>query len=496
MVATRSTAGASSAKAKWDAINWHAARAVVYRLQSRITKAIKENRWGKVKALQHLLTHSQSAKLLAVKRVSGNTGSKTPGVDGVIWKTARDKMQAVTTLKRRGYQAQPLRRIYIPKKNGKLRPLGIPTMKCRAMQALYLTALTPISETTADKNSYGFRPYRSCADAIEQCFIALAKKQSAQWILEGDIKACFDKISHAWIEEHVPMDKVILNKWLKSGYIENKVFYTTKEGTPQGGVSSPTIANMVLDGLELHIKSVTDKSDKINFVRYADDFIVTGKSKEILEDKVKPAIEHFLSERGLELSPEKTTIVHIDKGFDFLGFNVRKYGGKMLIKPAKKNVLLFLANIRELIKTNGTAPTEVLIKQLNARIRGFVNYYQHVVSKRTFHWIDHTIFESIYRWATRRHPNKGKRWVRNKYFRSQNLRNWIFSTTVKDKLGQVKHLDLYQASGVPIKRHIKIRADANLFNASERAYFARRRSRLKDDLNNANNGNRRMPVLR
>lgn len=243
MATTRSLAGASSTKAARDAIDWHAAKAMVYRLQTRIAKAIKEQRWGKVKALQRLLTHSWSAKLLAVKRVSDNTGSRTPGVDGVIWKTARDKMQAVKALKQRGYKAQALRRIYIPKKNGKQRPLGIPTMGCRAMQALYLLALEPISETTADKNSYGFRAHRSCADAIEQCFNVLAQKHSAAWVLEGNIKACFDKISHAWIESHIPMDKAILHAWLKSGYMEKEVFYPTQEGSPQGGIASPTIAN-------------------------------------------------------------------------------------------------------------------------------------------------------------------------------------------------------------------------------------------------------------
>lgn len=236
---------------------------------------------------------------------------------------------------------------------------------------------------------------------------------------------------------------------------------------------------MVLDGLEGHIKSVTKAKDKINFVRYADDFIVTGKSKEILENKVKPAIEQFLKERGLELSAEKTTIVHIDEGFDFLGFNVRKYKGKLLIKPAKKNVLQFLAKIREFIKVNCSTPTEVLIWQLNARIRGWANYYRHVVSKKIYSYVDHKIFESIYQWTVRRHPGKSKKWILNRYFRSQGLRNWIFSVRIKDKSGLSKWLDLFKASSIPIKRHIKIRAGANPFNVEEREYFEKRVNRYK-----------------
>lgn len=492
---TLSLTGASSTCTSWNNLDWRTIESQVYRLQLRITKAIKENRWGKVKALQHLLTRSWFAKLLAVKRVTNNTGSKTPGVDGVIWQTSQDKLQAAKALKQREYRSQPLRRIYIPKKNGKLRPLGIPTMRCRAMQALYLQALEPISETTADKNSFGFRPYRSCADAIEQCFTALAKGTSAEWILEGDIHACFDKISHNWIEKHVPLDKGILHAWMKSGYMEKQMFYPTQEGTPQGGIISPTLANMVLDKMEDRIKISGHSSDKINFVRYADDFIVTGSSKAVLEKKVKPMIDMFLRERGLVLSPEKTKIVHINEGFDFLGFNVRKYHGKLLIKPARNNVLSFLKEIRRLIKENTTTSTEVLIRQLNARIRGWANYYRHVVSKNTFDLVDHRIFEAIWRWTMRRHTGKGKRWLRKKYFRSEGLRHWIFSTKVKDETGDSQYLDLFRASSVAIKRHIKIRAKANPLDIKDRDYFALRRKRNRMNPRDASAELRKLPVF-
>lgn len=216
-------AGASSAKSQdWDAINWHLVEANVRRLQMRIAKAFREKSYGKAKALQWLLTHSFDAKLLAVKRVTSNRGAKTPGVDKVTWKAPKKKMNAVFSLSRRGYKTLPLRRIYIPKKQkGKLRPLSIPVMKCRAMQALHLLALDPISETIADKNAYGFRRLRSAADAISQCFSALAKHGSAEYILEADIKGCFDNISHDWLLQNVVMDRVMLKSWLQAGYIED-----------------------------------------------------------------------------------------------------------------------------------------------------------------------------------------------------------------------------------------------------------------------------------
>src|SRR3989475_12035548 len=196
MIVEHSTGATSRETVDWHSIDWKKAHKIVNRLQARIVKATKEKRWGKVKALQRLLTHSFSAKALAVRRVTENQGKNTTGVDKVTWNTPQKKINAVYSLRQKDYHPQPLRRIYIPKKNGKKRPLGIPAMKCRAMQALYLLALDPVAETTADPNSYGFRPQRSTADAIEQCFITLGKGKSPQWILEGDIKGCFDAISH------------------------------------------------------------------------------------------------------------------------------------------------------------------------------------------------------------------------------------------------------------------------------------------------------------
>ena len=250
---TVQTVGAVSIEAaEWYAIDWRAINRNVRRLQVRIVQATKVGRWNKVKALQRLLTCSYSGKVLAVRRVTENNGKETPGVDRIIWETPEEKTKAVHDLKRRGYQPQPLRRVYIPKKSDRKmkRPLGIPTMKDRAMQALHLLALDPVVETTADKNSYGFRQQRSCADAIDQCFKALSHAPNTQWILEADVKSCFDRISHAWILAHVPMDRTILQQWLKSGYMDKHVLYETTDGTPQGGIISPALANCALDGLE------------------------------------------------------------------------------------------------------------------------------------------------------------------------------------------------------------------------------------------------------
>src|SRR3984893_18619241 len=232
MMTVKTVGAVSSEAAEWYAIDWQTIHRNVRRLQVRIVQATKEGRWGKVRALQRLLTHSYSGKVHAVRRVTENMGKKTPGVDGEIWDTPEKKIKATHELKPRGYQPQPLRRIYIPKSDGKkMRPLGIPTMMDRAQQALHLLVLDPVVETTADKNSYGFRQRRSCADAMAQCFNAL-RHASTQWILEGDIKSCFDKISHEWLLAHAPMDRTILRKWLKSGYMEKYVFHETADGTP------------------------------------------------------------------------------------------------------------------------------------------------------------------------------------------------------------------------------------------------------------------------
>src|SRR6266576_1793424 len=464
----------------WHAIDWQKVNHQVRRLQARIVKATKEKRWGKVKALQRLLTHSFSGKALAVRRVTENQGKNTPGVDKVTWNTPHTKSNAIYSLRQRDYHPQPLRRIYIPKKNGKKRPLGIPVMKCRAMQALYWLALDPVAETTADPNSYGFRPQRSTADAIEQCFCALGKQRSPQWILEGDIKGCFDAISHEWLLTHIPMEKAILKKWLKAGFMEKHVLYLTEAGTPQGGICSPVLANMTLDGLERVLREVirptTRKGNKakVHLIRYADDFLISGSSKEVLEQEVKPAVEQFMRERGLSLSQEKTVITPVENGFDFLGQNVRKYKGKLLIKPSKENVQELLAKIRKIARENQQAHAGQIIVQLSPIIRGWALYHRHVASKETFNAVDSAIFKMLWPWARRRHPNKGRRWVKDKYFHEIGQRRWVFTGEVEGKKGETLTVHLCKAAKTRIRRHRLIQGEANPYDPAWEAYFDER----------------------
>ena len=458
----------------WKSIDWKKVEGKVKELQMRIAKAVQRGKCRLVKSLQWLLTHSFYARLLAVKRVITNKGKRTPGVDGVVWKTPKQRMRAVNLLNRRGYRPLPLRRVYIKKRTGKLRPLGIPTMRDRAMQALYMFALVPVAEATGDPNSYGFRDYRSCADAIEQCFICLSRRNSPRWILEADIQACFDRIDHEWMLNHILIDKKILRAWLKAGYIDKGKLYPTKAGTPQGGIASPTLANMTLDGLELAIKNAVPRSSKVNVIRYADDFIVTAISKEILEEKVRPAIGDFLKERGLNLSGEKTKITRIEDGFDFLGQHLRKYGDKLIVAPSKNSVKAIIAKTIRIIKVNLGNTTAKMIDELNSAIRGWTNYHRYVCSKKTFRYVDSCVFKNLWTWARRRHRNKRVQWIRNRYFRQIGSREWSFFATQQTGKGETKVIDLLYMSTVKIVRHIKIRKDANPYDKDWQKYFSKR----------------------
>lgn len=471
----------------WHGIPWQDVFREVGRLQARIAKAAKAGEWRKVRSLQRLLTKSESAKALAVRRVTENRGRNTPGIDRQTWSTPEAKWNAVVTLGQ-GYKPQPLRRVYIPKANGERRPLGIPTMTDRAMQALHLLALDPVSEVTGDKHSYGFRRERSTTDAIEQVRNALGRRHSPTWVLEGDIKGCFDSISHDWLQEHVCMDKRLLRKWLKAGYFEGRQLFPTNSGTPQGGIISPVLANLALDGLQRELdglfRTVREaRHHKVNYVRYADDFIITASSKEFLENEVKPLVQRFLAARGLTLSEKKTVVTQVTDGFDFLGWTVRKRGNTLLTTPAKKNQKNFMAKVRDALRHRRAAKQEDVIDTLNPVLRGWAQYHRTQMATRTFAKTDHLIQGALWRWACRRHPNKGKRWIKARYFRRVEGRDWLFAS--KDRL-------LLTLGSFHKKRHVKINVDANPYLPEDEDYFDKR---LAQKMGNSLEGRRRLAWL-
>ncbi|MGN0038664.1 MAG: group II intron reverse transcriptase/maturase [Coriobacteriales bacterium] len=483
---TASTADGLSLAEQWDTFDWYAAEEHVNRLQTRIAEAESEGKTEKVRKLQRLLTNSHDAKMLAVKRVTSNKGKKTPGVDMVKWTSSAQKMEAANSLTSKGYRATPLRRVYIPKRNGKKRPLGIPTMYDRAMQALFAMALEPVAEVTGDKHSYGFRKGRSAQDASAELFSVLCRKDCAQWVLEGDIKGCFDHISHEWLMEHIPMDKKVLKQFLKAGFMEEGIRHDTDEGTPQGGIISPILANMALDGLDdlldarFHVnsegerKSYIARRNKVNLARYADDFVITAKTPQIARE-VKTLVAAFLAERGLELSEEKTHITHIDEGFDFLSWNFRKYDGKLVIKPSKASVKAFQEEMHyTILRRCRTWKQENLIRELYPKIRGYVNYHRHICAAETFSGIDHALFQQLHRWAKRRQPNKSAAWRKRKYWCKLDNRDWIFGTP---------KCYLPCLTWQHIVRHPRLKADMNPFlNAG---YFEDRKAGLQEKYANS-----------
>ena len=457
----------------------------VKKLQNRIVKAKKAGRRRLVKKLQALLVKSLSARILAVKRVSENKGKRTAGVDGELLDCDLKKDICVDKLKvdLSTYKAKPLKRIEIPKKNGKMRPLGIPTMFDRALQALYKLILEPQSEVTADLNSYGFRAYRSTQDAVKQIWSCTCRKSSKEWILEADIKGCFDNISHNWIYKNIPLDNRLLKQWLKSGFIKDGKLFPTNSGTPQGGIISPTIANMVLDGIEdivkKHSKIVVKKVNNVtvyrknlvfNFVRYADDFVIIGDNPKALR-VLQIDIEEFLNIRGLQLSSEKTHITNIYDGFDFLGFNFKKYSkGKLLVRPSKDSIKSFKYKIKKIFKRYRASNVSVLIEKLNPVIRGWGNYYRFANSKNTYSSLDKYIWYKSLQWVKRVHHRRQTIKYYHKYFKP-------FFKYKQETLNDGK-TSVFALSSIAILRYVKIQSEANPFDKQYDLYFLKRWSKL------------------
>jgi RNA-directed DNA polymerase len=473
----------------WNGVNWRKANRQVRNLRQRIFRASIEGDLKKVRALQKLMLRSRSNILLSVRRVTQlNRGKNTAGIDQVVVKTAKARAALVDNLTSlRPWQAKPVKRVYIPKANGKLRPLGIPVIRDRCLQALVKNSLEPYWEAQFEATSYGFRPGRSCHDAVAKIFGFSRPRSRKKWVIDADIQGAFDNIDHRFLLDTIgPVPgKELLKQWLKAGYVDKGVFNPTESGTPQGGVISPLLANIALHGLEAALGVKYDpRGQSIGtraVVRYADDFLVFCETKEDAQTCLS-VLADWLKQRGLVLSPEKTRIVHLKEGVDFLGFNIRHYsnpattrtGWKLLIKPSRQSLQNTRNKLRQVWMSSKGHSASTVVEKLNPLIRGIANYFRIGVAQEAFDKLDNWMFYRAIRYVKHAHPKKSKTWQQARYWGRLNLDRqdrWVFGD--KQTGAHVLKFGWFK-----IERHVLVRGKSSPDDASLRAYW-QNRERLK-----------------
>jgi len=493
MQAHTSLANGTEKQTDWNTINWRKVNRTVRNLRQRIFRATQEGNLNKVRSLQKLMLKSYSNRLVSVRRVAQiNAGKKTPGVDKLVIKTPAARGKMVDTLAHYSlWKAKPARRVYIPKASGKLRPLGIPVIIDRCLQSMMKNALEPAWEGRFEGSSYGFRPGRSCHDAIEKIYGLARPNKTKKWVLDADIRGAFDNISHEYLLRTIgPVPgKELIKQWLKAGYVEHGTFHATEQGTPQGGVVSPLLANIALHGMEEAIgvkyNCRGELIGKRAVVRYADDFVCFCETREDAE-RVQGILVEWLKERGLTLSQEKTRIVHLTEGFDFLGFNIRHYptpqttrtGWKLLIKPSKESIQEVQKKLKALWKKVQGTNAQTILGRLNPVIRGWANYFRIAVAKEVFSGLDRWMFHKADHYTRRMHPRKSKDWRYLKYWGHLHLdRNdlWVFG----DKQTGAY---LLKFGWFPIERHVLVKGTASPDDPCLVDYWTKRQAAKVKDL--------------
>lgn len=491
--------GANKPAEKWAQIDWSTTKKRVKTLRQRIYRATKQQKWNQVRSLMKLMLRSRANLLLSIRKITQeNSGKSTPGLDGRTATTAKEREQLIKEM--RAYtiwKIKPAKRIYIPKANGQQRPLGIICLTDRVAQAMIKNALEPSWEAKFESHSYGFRPGRSAHDALQHCWLCLKSNTSNQWVLDADIKGAFDNINQEYILKAIGdiPGKALIKRWLKVGYVDKGNWKQSDLGTQQGGVISPVLMNIALHGMQGLLEQFKRKkhytsyskseaaykrtitTSQYRLIRYADDFIVATITQEAAE-AAKTILTEWLAKRGLQLHPDKTRIVNISEGFNFLGNTIKQYKGKCIVKPQKEKVHLFINKIRKWLKEHPAVTQETLIRTLNPIIRGWGEYYRTSCSKQIYEYADSKIRGAIWRWCLKRHHKKKKGMIAKKYFHQvRDVRGVFRARNTTRKQNKAQWVYLYKLTTIKIKRHIMVKDDSSPDDPEKRQYWQKRNTR-------------------